>query len=67
MEIDTIKIPDTIDVKVGCQGLKVEHYISGMVITIKEAEVLDLMKYQELADAFKEYEYITDDFRKNKE
>lgn len=54
---------DTVNIKVGCSGVKVEHYKSGIVLSIKDAELLDLLKYPEIGDYFKKYENIAKDFR----
>jgi len=54
---------DTLDIGIGCSGLKIKHYQSGMVLYIKDAELLDLLKHPEIEDYFKKYQHIADDFR----
>ena len=57
---------NTLNIRVGCKGLEVIHYKDGIDLCIEEAEVLDILKYPELADAFKKYAYITNEFRERK-
>ncbi len=57
------KEKDVLDIEIGCEGLEVKHFQSGIVLSIKGAEILDIVRYPELADAFKEFAHITDRYR----